>query len=379
MTSLSLTPEQRAHQEAMWALLRQALADAGGALRFDRYMHLALYAPGLGYYTGGAVKFGAGGDFVTAPEISPLFGRTLAFTCAEVLEGIGGGDLLEFGAGTGRLAVDLLDQLDRLGRLPARYLVLEPSPELRQRQRRRLSAELPRLAGRVEWIDRLPDAFEGVVLANEVLDAMPVRRFRKGAEGLEEQWVAAEGEGLRALWRPADAVLQAAIADIERDVGILPVGYVSELNPGLAPWVASVAALLRRGLLLVMDYGHPRSVYYHPQRHMGTLVCHHRHRSHEDPFFLPGLQDITAHVDFTALARAGEAAGLTRAGYATQGRFLLSGGLDRLLAETDASDTASHLELAQQVKRLTSPNGMGEVFKVMALGRGLPGPLRAFS
>ncbi len=362
----------------MLELLQAEIGAAGDAIPFRRYMELALYAPGVGYYVAGAAKFGAAGDFVTAPEISPLFGRLLATPCAQVLERLGGGDLLEFGAGTGAMVAQLLSRLEELGELPQHYFILEVSPELRRRQARTLEAQVPQLASRVEWLEELPDRFTGVMLANEVLDAMPVERFRKREGGVQRQWVAWEEGRLAAQWRDADDELAGAVAAIEAEVGELPPGYRSELNPGLAPWLAAVAQSLGQGLLLLIDYGYPRREYYHPQRHMGTLRCHFRHQAHDDPLLLPGLQDITAHVDFTAVARGADEAGLTRLGYATQARFLLGCGLDRLLAESDPLQVADHLALVQGVKRLVSPAGMGEQFKVMALGKGIQGELAGF-
>ncbi len=373
MSGFRLSPEERRHQQRMTARLRTEMESAGGAIPFARFMELALYAPGLGYYVAGATKFGAGGDFVTAPEISPLFGRTLATPCARILEEMGSGDLLEFGAGTGRLAAQLLGRLEELGRLPRRYFILEVSPDLQQRQRETLEKEAPHLLSWVEWLQRLPGRFQGVMLANEVLDAMPVHLFRKGSDGLEEQWVAFSGPALEARWRPASPPLALAVERIEEAVGTLPPGYLSEVNLNLEPWLAAVGGSLDRGALLLIDYGHPRSVYYHPQRRMGTLRCHFRHRAHDDPLLLPGLQDITAHVDFTAVAEGAEAAGLERLAYATQARFLLECGLDRLLARSDPENVAAHLALVQGAKQLLSPTGMGESFKVMVLGRGVSG------
>jgi len=379
MTGFQLSSEERQQQREMMARLRAEMESAGGAIPFARFMELALYAPGLGYYVAGAAKFGASGDFVTAPEISPLFGRALGNPCAQVLEEIGKGDLLEFGAGTGLMASQVLQRLEELERLPGRYFILEVSPELQQRQREILEREVPHLLSRVEWLERLPHRFSGVMLANEVLDAMPVHRFRRGEGTVEEQWVAPSGEGLAVRWRPASPQVEAAVAAIEASVGELAPGYLSEINLNLRPWLAAVSESLERGALLLIDYGHPRAAYYHPQRHMGTLVCHFRHRAHDDPLLLPGLQDITAHVDFTAVAEGADAAGLERLGYTTQARFLVGCGLDRLLAESDPERVAEHMALVQGVKRLISPTGMGEQFKAMALGRGVSGDLMGFS
>jgi SAM-dependent MidA family methyltransferase len=277
------------------------------------------------------------------------------------------------------MAAQILGRLERLNRLPDRYLILELSPELRQRQQQTLTEQVPGLAHRVTWLERLPERFSGVMLANEVLDAMPVDRFRKTEAGVEEQWVRQGEAGLESCWRPAGEPLAKAVESIEQEVGALAPGYLSEVNPGIEPWLKAVAASLDRGVALLIDYGHPRPAYYHPQRHMGTLRCHLRHRAHDDPLLLPGLQDITAHVDFTAVAEGAQAAGLERLGYASQARFLIGCGLDRLLAESDPSRVADHMVLVQGAKQLVSPGGMGEQFKVMALGKAVEDSLIGFS
>jgi len=373
--SPELDADSRRHAAAVAAHLREQIAAAGGALPFDRFMELALYAPGLGYYVAGSRKFGAEGDFVTAPEISPLFGRALARQCAQVLAETGG-DILEFGAGTGTMAADILLQLGADQALPDRYLILELSPELRVRQRDTLRARLGELAERVHWLDGLPDAFRGVMLGNEVLDAMPVQRFRLTADGVEEAFVNVDGEGFAWQWRPAtSAGLTEAVAGL-RDG--LPAGYVSEINLRLWPWLSAVASTLRRGTLLLIDYGYSGAEYYHPERDGGTLICHFRHRAHDNPLTLPGLQDITANVDFSAVAEAGEAAGLALAGYSTQAHFLLGCGLDELLAEGDPGDPA-YLDQLQGIKQLTLPSAMGERFKAIGFSRGLDMALRGFA
>ena len=364
--------EQAACSEQLAGLIRQAIDSAGGAIPFSRFMEMCLYTPGLGYYSGGQRKFGAGGDFVTAPEISPLFGRCLARPCAAVLEATGGGDILEFGAGSGLLAADLLGELQDLGCLPERYLILERSAELRQRQQETLGAQLPQLADRVVWIDTLPDpGFRGVVLANEVLDAMAVERFEWRGTAAEQFCVASGPGGFE--WRMQsveDARLAAAIAQVASDCN-LAAGYASELNMTLQPWLQGVADCVDQALLLLIDYGYPRSEYYHPQRSHGTLMCHYRHRAHADPLLFPGLQDITAHVDFTAVAEAGVAAGLEVCGYTPQSWFLLDCGLDSLLQAAGPADTAAYLQQAQQAKTLILPGEMGERFKCIALTREL--------
>ena len=366
------SPDALAHCERLQAHIAAEIAAAGGMLPFDRYMELALYAPGLGYYAAGARKLGPDGDFVTAPEVSPLFGRCVAAQCAQILDALGGGDLLEFGAGTGALAAELITTLDAMGTGWGEYLVLEPSPDLRQRQRETLARRVPRLLDRVRWLDRLPDAFGGVMLGNEVLDAFPVHRFRIGSDGLEEGFVTTGRRGLAAAWAPVrSAGLAPAVRAIEAACGELPEGYGSEINLRLAPWLAAAGAALERGALLLVDYGYAAAEYYHPDRREGTLLCHYRHRVHGDPLRWPGLQDVTASVDFTAVARAGEAAGLALAGYTTQAAFLLGTGLDRWLAASDVDDVVAHQRLVQGVRILTLPGEMGERFKAIGFTRGL--------
>lgn len=372
-------PAAREHSERLSELIRREITAAGGRIPFDRFMELALYAPGLGYYTAGSRKFGAAGDFVTAPEVSTLFGRCLARQCAQVLEQLVGAGILEFGAGTGKLAADLLAELASLGRLPDRYLILELSPDLRQRQRETLTTRVPELLPRVQWLDRLPRGFQGLVLGNELLDAMPVQRFRIGRGGLEEELVIWSDSFVPEYAEVATPGLAEALTGLQEQGFLVAEGYASELNLRLGPWLKAVSENLNAGAVLLIDYGYPRAEYYHPQRSMGTLMCHYRHRAHADPFRLVGLQDITAHVDFTAVAEAARAAGLAVQGYTTQAFFLLGCGLDRLVADTDASEPESHLRLVQEVRRLTLPTQMGESFKVIALTRGLEAPLMGFS
>jgi SAM-dependent MidA family methyltransferase len=370
----------REHSARLGTLIRSEIQAAGGHIPFDRFMELVLYAPGLGYYVAGSRKFGAEGDFVTAPEVSPLFGQCLAAQCEQVLTELGGGDILEFGAGSGRLAADLLAELERRGRLPGRYLILELSPELRRRQQQLLARERPGLSERVHWLERMPDNLRGLVLANEVLDAMPVQRFRIGAAGPEEESVGWEGEGPAARFgSPVSPGLLQAIQELQAQGLAQEPGYHAEINLRLGPWLRALAASLEAGAALLIDYGYPRRELFHPQRSMGTLMCHYRHRAHADPYRLLGLQDITAHVDFTAVAAAGSAAGLVLAGYTTQAHFLFGCGLEKLLARSDPADVANHLTQVQGVRRLTLPHEMGEAFKVLALGRGLDQPLIGFS
>jgi SAM-dependent MidA family methyltransferase len=348
------------------------IARSGGWLSFARYMELALYAPGLGYYMAGARKLGRDGDFVTAPEISRLFGQTLARQL-EQLAALGLSDILEIGAGSGALAADLLTGLERIGRAPGRYLILELSPDLRDRSRDTLAARAPHLLERVAWINALPLEFTGVVIGNEVLDAMPVHVYERRGERILELGVAVNGGRLEWAARPH------ATPSATPDPSCFPVdGYRSEIQFVAQGFIRSLAGALARGVALFIDYGFPRHEYYHPQRTGGTLMCHYRHRAHDDPFFLPGLQDMTSHLDFSAIARAARDSGLDVAGYTGQAQFLVNCGITALLAETPASDAATYAPLAAQAQKLLSPAEMGELFKVIAFGKGVSLPLRGF-
>ncbi|WP_457676727.1 class I SAM-dependent methyltransferase [Thiolapillus sp.] len=366
-----LSIEEAAQQQAMRELLAREMDAAGGAIPFDRYMELALYAPGLGYYVSGAHKFGPGGDFVTAPEISPYFGYCLGRQCARAFEELPR-EILEFGAGTGAMAMQILQELERLQPGQAvRYRILEPSPELRQRQHETFLDCPPHYLEQVSWVDEVPEGFSGVVLANEVLDAMPVHVFRCGGKGVEELWVRQDWDGgrLKLDWKKASSSLRAAVGNIESWRGKFSDGYVSEVNLRMAPWLEMLADRLDRALLLLVDYGYTGREYYHPERSMGTLICHYRHQAHEDVLLRPGLQDITANVDFSALRDAAEAAGLRMLEFTTQAAFLLASGLDQMLARLDPSDVETHMTVMQGVKQLIMPDAMGERFKVMVLGK----------
>jgi len=366
------------HSRRLLDSIRDEAAAHGGLLPFDRYMELALYAPGLGYYVAGTRKLGPQGDFTTAPELSPLFGTCIAAQCREVLEALGDGDILEFGAGSGALAAQILSALADAAALPRRYLILELSPELRAGQQRLLAAQVPELLARVHWLDRLPTRLRGCILANEVLDAMPVHRFRIGADGSpQELFVRAAPNGLEEVAmepRPALAMALGRLQD--RGLAVDP-GYESELNLRLAPWLRALAETLERGLILLIDYGYPRTEYYRDDRRRGTLLCHYRHRAHPDPYLYPGLQDITAHVDFTAVAEAGTRAGLRLAGFTTQAHFLIGCGLDRLLAQVAAGPDAMDALLG--AKQLVLPAAMGERFQVIGLDQGLSRDWAGFS
>jgi SAM-dependent MidA family methyltransferase len=371
----ALTAGESAHSAAVLAAVRRALADGGGWLAFDDYLRIVLYAPGLGYYSAGSVIFGADGDFVTAPEISGLFASCLARQCAEILHAIGGGSVLELGAGTGRMAAGVLTALDGSGQLPEHYFILEVSAALRARQRA-LLATLPRaLAARVAWLETLPEEpFAGVVLANEVADALPFRRIAIHSGAIWERGIAASGDGgLIEADRAAPAEL---LTELERLAGQWPADFVSELCPLQGPWIAALAATLARGAVIVTDYGMARREYYDPRRNRGTLRCHFRHRAHDDPLRYPGLQDITAWVDFTRLAEAAIDAQLEVAGYCTQTAFLLGTGIEALLAAPVSA--GQRARLAAEARQLLLPEEMGEHFKALALTRGLDLRLQGF-
>ena len=351
-------------------LIHAEIANHGGWISFARYMELALYAPGLGYYSAGSRKLGAAGDFITAPELSPLFGRTLARQIAELLaQGVT--DIIELGAGSGALAAAVLEELAALDQLPRRYRILEVSADLRERQQQRLRTRLPQFVDRIEWLDRLPDRLNAVVIGNEVLDALPVHRIRVNQGSIEELGVTAGGQGYAWATQPAADALAAAARQLS-----LPDDYETEINLAAPALVFDLARRLDHGALLFIDYGFPAREFFHPQRNRGTLMCHYRHRVHEDPFLWPGLQDITAHVDFSAVAQARGALDLL--GYVNQAQFLVNCGITGLLAETPASDVARYAPLAAQAQQLLSPAEMGELFKVIALGRGIASPLSGF-
>jgi len=374
-----LQADEAQHGALVLQAVRAAIATHNGWLAFDDYLRLVLYAPGLGYYSAGSAKFGSGGDFVTAPELSGLFGRCVARQCAQVLQHTGG-DVMELGAGTGALAASLLTTLHELALLPDHYYILEVSAELRQRQQQRLAVLPAALRTRVHWLDALPAApIAGVILANEVADALPFKRFVVAADALLERGVALSAQGaLVDADRPADAPLCAQLAQIAQSLAqTWPSNYQSEICPMLQPWIATLGAALGRGALLLIDYGLSQREYYHPQRSAGTLRCHFRQHAHECALLYPGLQDISAWVDFTRVAEAAIDAALQVAGYCTQAAFLLATGIE---ADVAASDTSlQRAQRASEARLLLLPDAMGETFKVMALTRGVDAPLRGFA
>ena len=337
-----------------------------GPLPFDRFMELALSAPDLGYYSGGAAKLGKDGDFTTAPEITPLFGAALARVAADIMAQ-SAPRILEFGAGTGRLARDILSELAAAGVAVESYAIVELSGELRARQERALR-DFPQ----VYWLDDFPAAFDGVVIGNEVLDAMPVSLVAKSPVGWSELHVVIRDESFAFQEAPAGAPLLAQIARQIPAAASLPAGYVTEVHGVACGFMASLARMLcagRAGAAILLDYGFPAHEYYLEQRAAGTLMCHYRHHAHADPFYLPGLQDITAHLDFTALAVAAQDGGLEVLGYASQAAFLIGAGIGELLLRTDPQDAAAYLPQANAVQKLLSPAEMGELFKVLVVGR----------
>jgi SAM-dependent MidA family methyltransferase len=371
------SPEAAAHSHELAERIANAIGEEGGWIPFSRFMELALYMPGFGYYAAGSRKIGAEGDFVTAPELTPMFARCLAMQVRQVLDRLGG-EILELGPGTGVLAADLFEELKTQGAAPARYRLLEVSPELRERQRDLIARRHPGDIDRFEWVDRLPERIEGMVIANEVLDVLPCSLvYRAGGAILERGVVLTEaGFGWEDMPIPEGELKRRAHA-------VIPPGdyeYLTEVNLSAEALVRTVAAALARGrgLALFIDYGYAQGEYYHPQRSMGTLRCHYRHRVHNDPFFLPGLQDITAHVDFSAMARAAQSAGAEVMGYTTQAYFLISCGLAVMVSGGDPSMTLSRLKVTSAVSRLISPSEMGELFKVLGIGCGVDWPLQGF-
>ena len=368
------TPEETARSDELAQLVREEIANAGGSIDFARFMELALYTPSLGYYRGGMQKFGARGDFVTAPELSPLFARCIAKQCGQVFEYLGNADIIEVGAGSGALAVALLRELDATQALPENYYILETSADLRQQQSILIAQEIPDLVPRVHWLQTLPNDVRGIVLANELLDAMPVSRFSVSEQHTQQLHVAWDGKDFVWHEKPADQALRERIGPLR-----LPSGYTSEVNFHAEAWIKSMADCLRTGVMFLFDYGFPRAEFYHLQRRAGTLMCHYRHRYHSDPLLLIGLQDITAHIDFTAIAEAGTTNGLSLSGYTSQAAFLLSTGITEFATVSDHTDSKHHMKIVQQVNKLTSPAEMGELYKVIALSREFDLPLDGFT
>ena len=364
----------QALSDQLSAMIAGEIRLAGGWLSFARYMELALYAPGLGYYSAGSRKLGEDGDFVTAPEMSPLFAHCVARQLAQ-LHAEGLRTVLEIGAGSGVLAAEVLLEMQALDCAPEHYWILELSADLRERQRDLILQRAPALVERVRWLDGLPEPFEGIVLANEVLDATPAHVMRASGSGIEEIGVTigAAGSIERGLRAASGELLEIATG-----LG-LPAGYETEVNLTARALVTSLSRLLTRGVILLIDYGFPAREFYHPQRSSGTLMCHYRHHAHDDPLAFVGLQDITTHVDFSAIAAAAMAGDALLAGYTSQANFLINCGITELLSQTTASDARAYAPLAAQAQKLLSPAEMGELFKVIALSTNIDTPLLGFA
>lgn len=360
-----------AHSERVARTIGEEITAAGGSISFAEYMQRVLYSPGLGYYVAGNRKFGAGGDFVTAPEVSPLFGNILARQCAETLRTVAGSEILEFGAGSGVLAVTVLRRLETLNALPERYLILEVSAELQQRQRQRVLDEIPDLAKRVIWISEVPEEFCGVMIANEVADALPFERFQIRDGQICQQRVTLRDNQLAISIEPAPELLRTAVTEIQTNIGMsFAEGYTSEVSLGLGAWVTDFCQRLRCGTVFIFDYGLSQREYYAADRSTGWLRCHYQHYAHENPLLFPGIQDITTWVDFSTVAKAAAAAGVAIAGYVTQANFLLSGGIDEEVGDFASMSTEQQVSVSGQVKLLTLPSEMGENFKCIGLQKG---------
>ena len=362
------SPEAHAHSQELLSYVCQYI-DTNGPISFHDYMQEALYSPGLGYYSAGATKFGYAGDFTTAPELTPLFGQTLARQCIDIFDTLSHPDILEIGAGSGALAVSLLQALQTANRLPKNYYILDVSADCKQRQQEKIQAEIPELLPLVKWLDRLPETpIQGIILANEVLDAMPVHKFQLSNNKINEFYVNHHDQKLK--WEILPSSNQALLNAVEHLEIKSPDAYESEINLVVSAWITGLSNSLEKGCILLIDYGFPRKEYYFPERHMGTLMCHYQHHAHTDPLILPGIQDITAHVDFTAVAEAAFMNGLTIAGYTHQAAFLASCGIHELMSKNTDQKNCIHT--------LMHPNEMGELFKCIALTRDIDKPLLGF-
>lgn len=362
-------PEALAHSDLLVQHIVKEISAAGGWIDFARYMELCLYAPGLGYYSAGAVKLGPDGDFITAPEMSSLFGETLARPIAEVLRKTEG-DILEFGAGSGKLASDILNGLNDLDCLPTNYFILEVSADLKAKQQRLLMDKAPMFLSKIKWLERLPERFSGVILANEVLDAMPVYIIHWNEGKIYQRGVTSKEDKL--FWEDkllVEGELYEKARSLTSDLDYASVDYVTEVSLAVPAFIHSLGKSIYRGAVLLIDYGFKQEEYYHPQRTRGTLMCHYRHHSHDDPFYLPGLQDITSHVNFTSVMEAANKVGFDISYFGSQANFLIDHGITELLSRYDPNDVISYLPIANQAQRLLSSAEMGELFKVLMLNK----------
>ena len=366
-----------AHSQKLQHKIRDVIDENNGSISFRRYMEMALYQQGLGYYVAGARKIGQSGDFITAPEISPLFSQCLASQCQQILAQLKQGDILELGAGSGLMAAHILLELEKQSSLPRHYYILDVSPELKQRQKETIEALAPHLLRHVSWLDNLPDAFIGIILANEVLDAMPVDVFTLHKEQCFEHRVIWQEDRLLEQLNPANADLVNAVADL--NLGKMESPYTSEINQNLSGWFETLSACLSQGVAILVDYGYTASEYYHPDRTKGTLICHFQHHVNESPLHYPGLQDITANVDFTAVAECADKAGFSVSGFTSQAAFLAGNQLETFFMRALDESPEKQYELAQQVRLLSLPSEMGERFKVIALSKECVLDLNGFS
>ncbi|NOQ89198.1 MAG: hypothetical protein GQ550_09760 [Gammaproteobacteria bacterium] len=377
--------EAKKRSQLLTQCIKKKCDQADGWIRFSEFMNISLYEPGLGYYSGGLQKFGHKGDFITAPEVSPLFGQCLAGQVAEIFQNFRHESdekpvVIEFGAGSGILAVDILLQLEKLGSLPEQYLILELSVELQCRQKEIIKNKVPHLLNRVQWLDQLPDdVVTAVVIANEVLDAMPVECFRVNNGEIEVLMVTVENEKLVSSYVTDTSANDKINSIRERSEIELTDGYVSEFNPAIHGWLSALENKIKSAVILLIDYGYNEKEYYHPDRTDGTLMCYYRHKAHDDYFWWPGLQDITAFVNFTDVAYSAVDSGLEVAGYTTQAAFLLANGLSDLHASQVTDEVQQQVKLSQQIKTLTLPSEMGDRFKVMAITKNYEAPLKGFS
>lgn len=373
-------PIAQTHSTQLTNTIRQEIQRADGFISFARFMKLALYAPGLGYYSAGQPKFGKEGDFVTAPEISPLFSHCVAVQCQQILCELEYGDILELGAGSGVFAKDLLLELERLNSLPNHYYILEISADLRTRQHNLLTQYCPHLLTRISWLETLPEkAIDGIIIGNEVLDALPVHCFRIDDSKIKERCVTWDQDHF--AWQYTEPTTPDLIQHTEsliQEYGLTN-NYESEVNLMLPAWINAIASSLNKGIILLFDYGYGRAEYYHPERNRGTLMCYYQHHRHDDPFKLIGLQDITTHVDFTTVAENACDSGCTLAGYSIQAAFLLNCGLLELAQEKINMTSVEKINQTQAIKKLTLPSEMGELIKVMALSKNYAKSLRGFS
>jgi len=368
------------HSQKVCARIQKEIIEQQGSINFNQFMELALYEPGLGYYAAGSTKLGESGDFITAPELSSVYSFCLARQCQQVLNTIDQGKIFELGPGTGKMACDILQELERLNCLPNEYLLLETSADLRERQQDRVKKCVPHLEGIIHWLDTLPtNKINGIIIANEVLDAMPVHRIVVHGDFCEELYVGFEEGKFVWIKKPLNEKLTLETEkELKTLVNKLSQGYTSEINTNIHALISSLAEFLQQGVMLLVDYGYPRQEYYHPQRINGTLLCHYRHRVHSDPFFYPGLQDITSSVNFTRVAEAAVDTGLDVRGYTTQAHFLISCGLDEIVKQQESVCGIDSVKLSNQIKMLTMPGEMGERFKVIALTKNIGIPLLGF-